>query len=244
MRRTVTIAGLVSLVALAVTARTLAQSSNVVITRAEAQGTHPSVGWTLAPGWCSNVLAVAKSPQTGSDGSFFSENVIDGAILDDNQTSWLSSSPSLDEPGTYYVRVQAYQCDFLAGPEWSATATIVKQPPPPPPPPPTPKVRFVVQGWNGYDTTTGNLSKVTIGQRLYVELKGSQSDRFAMRESGRLCFRTKAGNACTRYGNRAITYATTRVTKNIVVRGRVVISATYEGQTVATKALKVVARKK
>jgi len=120
-----------------------AQSTNVVITRAEAQGAHPSVSWTLAPGWCSNVVNVARSPQTGSDGSFFSENVIDGGVLgrasqrparsphsdrhtrgllrEDSQTSWLSSSASLDNPGTYYVQVQAVQCDFGAGPEWSAT---------------------------------------------------------------------------------------------------------------------------
>ncbi|MBA3298023.1 MAG: hypothetical protein H0U19_13930, partial [Acidobacteria bacterium] len=95
--------------ALALVAGASADSGNVVITSAEAQAAHPFVRWTLAPGWCSNVVSVAKSPQTGSDGSFFSENVIDAGILVVNQTSWLSSSESVGQTGTYYVRVQAYQ---------------------------------------------------------------------------------------------------------------------------------------
>jgi hypothetical protein len=219
-------------------ASALAQSANVVITRAEARDSRPSVTWTLAPGWCANLLAVARSPETGSDGSFLSENLIDGAVLDEHQTSWLSSSPALYHPGTYYVRVQGYQCDFGAGPEWSATATIVKAAPPPPP-----TVSFVVKGWNGHNTTTGNLSRVKMGQRLFLALNGSRKEKLAMRESGRLCYRTKSGNACRPYGNAAITHATARVNKSIVVRGKVTISASYLGRTVATKMLEVVVRK-
>ncbi len=254
----------VTAAALTLVAGATAQSSNVVITRAEAQGTHPFVAWTLAPGWCSNVANVAKSPETGSDGSFFAENVIDGGVLDENQTSWLSSSPSVENPGTYYVRVQAHACDFSAGPDWSATATIVKAPPPPPPPPPhpppppppptpppTPKGVLVVRGWNGYLNTTPPLSKVSLGQRITVELKGTtRSDRFAMREDGLFCTLTKRGNSCRAYGNAALTYIATRVSANMVVRGKVRFSALYDNPvthqkaTVSTKTLKVVPKKK
>jgi hypothetical protein len=226
-----------------------AQSLNVVITRAEAQGGHPFVAWTLAPGWCSNVVLVAKSPQTGSDGSFFQENVIDGGILDDNQTSWLSSSASVSTPGTYYVRVEAFACDFSAGPDWSSTATIVQQPPPPPPPPPTPKGLLIVRGWNGYANTTPPLSKVFVGQRLSVEFKATTSAKFAMRASGQFCTLTKSGNFCRRYGDAALSQVTTRVTSNMVIRGKVTFSAMYrdpatqKNALVTRKTLRVVLRR-
>src|SRR5688572_3162940 len=81
---------------------------------------HAQVTWTLAPGWLPNVIYIAKSPAIGSDGSFFSENIVDAGILSEGQTSFLSSSQL--NYGTYYVRVQAYASDFSAI-EWSETAT-------------------------------------------------------------------------------------------------------------------------
>jgi hypothetical protein len=195
---------------------------------------------------------VAKSAQTGSDGSFFVENLIDGAALDKNQTSWLSSSPSVETPGTYYVQVAAYACDFSAGPEWSATAAIVKAPPPPPPapaPPPTPKGILVVRGWNGYDNTTPPLSKVRLGQLITIELKATLRAQSAMSEDGLFCTLTRSGNFCRAYGGKALTYIVTRVSTNMIVRGKVTFSAEYRNpatkqrQTVATKRLQVLPRK-
>jgi len=235
--------------ALVLVAGAAAQSGNVIITRAEAQGTHPFVTWTLAPGWCSNALNLAKAPQTGSDGSFFAENLIDGAALETNQTSWLSSSPSVETPGTYYVQVAAYACDFSAGPEWSTTAMIVKAPPPPPPPPPTPKGILVVRGWNGFDNTTPSLSKVRLGQLITIELKATLRARSAMSEDGLFCTLTRSGNVCRAYGSNALTYIVRRVSTSMIVRGYVTFSAVYKNpgtkqkQTVATKRLQVVPRK-
>jgi hypothetical protein len=240
------VAAAVLTAALTLTAAAAAQSGGVVITRAEAQGVHPFVAWALAPGWCSNVVEIAKSPETGSDGAFFSENVIDaGAVADKTATSWLSSAPSLDKPGTYYARVQAYACDFSTGPEWSATASFVKSPPPPPP---TPKGVLVVHGWNGFANTTRPLSKVSPGQRIAIDLKATTSAKFAMRANGLFCTLTRSGNFCRVYGNAALSQMTTRISRNMIVRGRVIFSALYRNPStqrrglVAKKTLKVVLR--
>jgi len=233
----------VAAAALLLAAGASAQTGNVEITRAEAKGAHPLVSWTLAPGWCSLGIAIATSAQTGSDGSFFRENVVDsGGPFDATQTSWLSSNPSLSKPGRYYVRVAAYQCDGSQSDyAWSPVATFVV------PPPPTPKVKLVVRDAN--DWTTGPLSTVWVGQVVAIELKGSKSGRLTMRSSGQICALTKQGNNCHAYGDAALTQVTALVTKNMVVRGAVTFSAVYENQltlkqqVVAKKSLKVVAAK-
>jgi hypothetical protein len=126
-------------------------AQNVVIVRAESQGGHPYVAWQMASGWCPNVVELAKSPSVGSDGAFFAENILDAGVLQSGQTTWLSSSPSTSSPGSYYVHVQAFPCDFSAGPEWSPVVKFDVTPPPPPPPaprppPPTPlKVLFALR---------------------------------------------------------------------------------------------------
>ena len=228
--------------ALLLAAGASAQTGNVEITHSEAKGAHPFVSWTLAPGWCSLGIAIATSAQTGSDGSFFRENVVDEGALDATQTSWLSSNPSLSKPGRYYVLVAAYQCDGSQSHyAWSPVATFVV------PPPPTPKVKLVVRDAN--DWTTGPLSTVWLGQVVAIELKGSKRDRLTMRSSGQYCALTKQGNNCRAYGDAALTQVTALVTKNMVVRGAVTFSAVYQNQltlkqqVVAKKSLRVVAPK-
>jgi hypothetical protein len=85
---------------------------------------HPKATWTLPSGSESFVIQVASSPETGSDGSFFTENVEDIDLLESGQTSWLSSS-RLD-PGTYYVHVGGTtpNCEACPIPEWSETLSL------------------------------------------------------------------------------------------------------------------------
>jgi hypothetical protein len=132
-------AAVAAAIALPAAAGVRVAQQNVVIVRAESAGGHPSVAWQLAPGWCALVIELATNPAVGSDGSFFTENIIDGGALDTGQTSWLSSSASTKDPGSYYVHVEAYACDFSGGFEWSPVVKFDVTPPPPPPPPPPPK---------------------------------------------------------------------------------------------------------
>jgi hypothetical protein len=67
---------------------------------------HPQATWTLAPESEAAVVEVATSPQTGSDGYFFTENVEAFDTLEASQTTWLSSSRL--KPGNYYVHVASY----------------------------------------------------------------------------------------------------------------------------------------
>jgi hypothetical protein len=179
------------------------------------------------------VISVASSAVTGSDGAFFTENLVDGGVLDPRQTRWLSSN-QLDY-GTYYVRLLAHTEDFSTV-EWSETGVLVIDRPPPPPRPP-PVVRLLVRGWNGNDNTTGPLTKTRIGQRLTIELVGSFNDQSRM-TAGQLCTLTTTGQRCQPWGAAALTYAVTRITPRMVVRGRVTFTSTYQGQTVAKKVLR------
>lgn len=82
---------------------------------------HPQATWSLAPGAEARVVEVATSPEAGSDGYFFSENVKAFDTLESTQTHWLDST-ALDT-GTYYVHVATYDpsCgyDTCPGREWS-----------------------------------------------------------------------------------------------------------------------------
>ena len=168
-------------------------------------------------------------------------------ILDDNQTSWLSSSPSVDKPGTYYVRVQAFACDLSAGPDWSATATIVKAVPPPPAPPPTPTVNLAIkaEGYNGYDTT-GVVTRMKVGKRYWITLTvlppRPQALLTALTSGGtKLCVAKKGGKFCGAmvfslpYDN-----IIARIVPSMVVAGRVTVFAEFNGERLTSKRYRVV----
>jgi hypothetical protein len=93
------------------------------------------------------------------------------------------------------------------------------------------------------------LSRVRLGQLINIDLKATLSDRSAMNDDGLFCTLTRSGNVCRAYGSRALTYVVTRVSTNMIVRGKVTFSAVYRNpatkqrQTVATKRLQVVPRK-
>jgi hypothetical protein len=86
---------------------------------------HPQATWTLAPESEAAVVEVATSPQTGSDGYFFTENVEAFDTLEASQTTWLSSSRL--KPGNYYVHVASYTPSCFTCPirEWSEVASLL-----------------------------------------------------------------------------------------------------------------------
>jgi hypothetical protein len=74
----------------------------VLLSVGQIQG-HPQATWSLPPGVTAQVLEIATSPLTGSDGAFFFENVEIFDLLEDTQTSYTSSRRL--PPGAYYVHL-------------------------------------------------------------------------------------------------------------------------------------------
>lgn len=100
---------------------------------------HPTATWSLPSGVQAQVVEVATSPTTGSDGYFFFENVEAFSVPQATDTSWTYGFQLA--PGTYYVHVAGYDTTCGACPvrEFSNVLTLViAAPPPPPPPPPLP----------------------------------------------------------------------------------------------------------
>ncbi len=218
---------------------------------------HAQVSWTLAPGWCSNVIGVASSPATGSDGSFFSENYVDGGILQGNQTSWLSSVAAivpwanLYAPRDYFVRVEAYACDFSAGPEWSDTATITV-------PPLALNAPVALTAKNVSleimdHNTFASVRAVKIGQTLnvaaYARVPIQQYSDFL--QKGQICVARKAAPLCRLVGNATGTPAPwgsgqfwkVRVSAPMVAAGKFSIYVAYGGQTITRRTFPVLNRK-
>lgn len=97
---------------------------------------HPTARWTLPPNVEAWAIEVAKRPDTGSDGSFFSENRIVFDLTQKADTEWLDSDRL--KPGTYFVHVQGWDNACLVPPytgecgiAWSNTLSfrIVNQRP-------------------------------------------------------------------------------------------------------------------
>ena len=86
---------------------------------------HPTATWVLAPGSEAAVVEVATSPETGSDGYFFTENVEAFEVPQATETTWLDSSAL--KPSTYYVHVASFTPSCLECPvrEWSQILTLV-----------------------------------------------------------------------------------------------------------------------
>jgi hypothetical protein len=100
---------------------------------------HPAATWTLPPGVQSEIVEVATSPATSTDGEFLSENVEVFDLLEEAQTSWVDNF-QLD-PGVYYLHVGGFDepCVFAGlcpDQEFTQTATLVIRAPPSPPPRP------------------------------------------------------------------------------------------------------------
>jgi len=132
--RWVAAAALAGVVLLALPASSLAAAP--VLTRVGNVQRHPSAAWTLPTGVTSDVIEIATKPDGGSDGSFFTENVVVFDPLQPTQTSWLSSKQL--RPRTYYVHVKGEDssgcgsepqgpCGFF----WSNALTLTIAPTPP-----------------------------------------------------------------------------------------------------------------
>ena len=194
------------------------------ITSATHQNRHALVTWRLAGGWVPDVISVSSSPVTGSDGSFFTENIVDGGILDAGQTRWLSAK-QLDF-GTYYVRVLSHTEDFSAV-EWSETAPLAIERPPPSPPP-LPVVRLKM--------TNGNLRPVTrvhLGDLISVEAEATGSllstSSWALR--GQTCLVTKSGQRCSQ------NVIDVTIVPKYIVKGQFSAFARIDGKILARKSL-------
>jgi hypothetical protein len=134
---------------------------------------HLTASWSLAPGAQSQVVEAATSPNTGSDGYFFTENVVLFDTLEDSQTSYLSTSQL--SPGFYYVHVASLQPDCPPCPvrEWSSVLTITI--PADPPPPDTTRPSLLVGGPLRQDI-----------DRLYARASMNESGRLTARGSVRV----------------------------------------------------------
>jgi hypothetical protein len=75
---------------------------------------HPSATWTLPPQVDASVIEIATSPETASDGQFFSENVEVFDVLRETDLSWLYEQQL--KPGTYYVHVKGFDNSCLSDP--------------------------------------------------------------------------------------------------------------------------------
>jgi hypothetical protein len=85
---------------------------------------HPSARWTLPSDVQAQVIEIATKPDAGSDGQFFSENVVVFDLLRETDTEWLDSDRL--EPGSYFVHIKGwdnscFRTDFRTecGAAWS-----------------------------------------------------------------------------------------------------------------------------
>ena len=79
------------------------------ITLVSATNGHVTATWTLPSGVTAQAVAVANNPQTGSDGSFFTENTVEFDLLQPTQTTYVDGNPL--DPGMYWVSVQTFDTD-------------------------------------------------------------------------------------------------------------------------------------
>jgi len=97
---------------------------------------HPSAEWTLPQYVQAQVVEMARSPQTASDGSFFTENRVIFDLLEDTQTQWLHNEQLA--PGTYYVHIKGWDDACFhnnfqteCGSAWSNVLPLTIPPPAP-----------------------------------------------------------------------------------------------------------------
>jgi hypothetical protein len=69
---------------------------------------HVTVDWTGPPNGIEfGSLQIATKPDAGTDGNFFSENVVEYDLLTKGQKHWVGTDP-LQAAGTYYARVTGW----------------------------------------------------------------------------------------------------------------------------------------
>ncbi len=76
-----------------------------------ADGDHPSLTWSFAPGICVSAVEIATSPAMGSDG-FYTENLVLFEAFSPDRCSpgrWVSSDPL--DPGSYYAHAEIVSFD-------------------------------------------------------------------------------------------------------------------------------------
>jgi hypothetical protein len=136
---------------------------------------HATATWTLPPGVVSDMIEIATSSAAGSEGGFFTENVTLFDLLQQTQTSYVSTD-RLDV-GTYWVHVKTLDndCSYAENNScfaWSAPAQLVI----PQPPNRRPTLRFL--GWEPFsgdartkvcdDTASGRLTfRTTLKRDLF-----------------------------------------------------------------------------
>ena len=202
----------------------------VVITSTGHVSRYAHVTWTLAPRWLPSLIVIASAPALGFDGSFLPDNVVDGNILAEGQTSYRSGIQLAR--GTYYVRVQAYAADFYAI-EWSKTA-VLKIAAPPRPAAPPPAVMLAIK-----EVRSGNrVTHVRIGQKVEIDadVTGPTQWRSDWSLHGRTCLVTKKRPRCTKLGSIRAT-----VMPRNVVQGRFGGFAKLDGRIRARKSVPVIA---
>jgi hypothetical protein len=75
---------------------------------------HVTVDWTGPPnGFEFGAIEIATKPDVGTDGDFFSENLVEYDLLTKGQQHWVGSDP-IKQPGTYYVRVTGWWDGYSA----------------------------------------------------------------------------------------------------------------------------------
>ena len=79
---------------------------------------HPVFSWTLEPDEESDMVYIAKEPETTPEGRFHAENlVMTGAVIESNSTAW--SPPEALFAGRHWWNVETRDADF--SPVYSAT---------------------------------------------------------------------------------------------------------------------------
>jgi hypothetical protein len=134
---------------------------------------HPTATWSLPPAASLVRIEVAISPDVGSDGAFFSENVKASDFLsDDAQTTWTDTDQI--DGGTYFVHVGALDLACVScGTEWSAPLELVV-------PPPVHHVRVrVAKGGSLKSTAGGGLACRSSGGTCTIEV--SEGTRVRLR---------------------------------------------------------------
>lgn len=128
--------GTLALAAAAVAAPAASAFNAPTLVRVGQTQRHPSAEWTLPQYVQAQVVEIARSPQTASDGSFFTENQVVFDLVEDSQTQWLDNDQLA--PGTYYVHVKGWDdaCfhnDFQTecGSAWSNVLPLTIPPPAP-----------------------------------------------------------------------------------------------------------------
>ncbi len=241
-----------------------ASLTGATITSASWSDGRSTVEWTLPSGWVAELVVIASSAETRPDGSFLTENFVDGGIPEDGQARFVGSIPL--SPGTYYARVFSHATDFSdVGWSDSASFTVAPSQPTPPggaivTPTPTPQTPpAAVTPTLGTSPAARPASPSTarmrvldaeslrpvtavrMGQKLRIQaiLSGSATTRAAFVLRGKTCVRTAHSQRCTSLGK----LFNVVVAKKLAAGAKLVVFATLDGKVLAKRSLVVKPKK-